>query len=151
MENASKALLMAGGILLGILILSLMVTLFVGAGNLSKSYEEGKKADAIQKFNSNFTKYLGKDITTHEAVTISNFAKIENNKIKEVTVNNSKNETNIVDDLDEANEEYKDEYIGESKKVETVYKLKIENYDNDGYISEVSITDRRIVATDITM
>ena len=56
MENASKALLMAGGILIGILLLALMVTLFAGAGSLSKSYDEAKQSEAIQNFNSNFTK-----------------------------------------------------------------------------------------------
>ena len=59
MENASKALLMAGGILIGVLILALMVTLFLSSRELSTSYEQAKQSEAIQQFNVNFTKYLG--------------------------------------------------------------------------------------------
>ena len=86
MENAAKALMMAGGILIGVLILALMVTLFVGSRNLSKTYDETKKQEAIQQFNSNFTKYLGQELTIHQVMTITNFAKIENNKIRNVKV-----------------------------------------------------------------
>ena len=85
MENASKALLMAGGILIGILILSLMTTLFVSSKQLSTSYDNTKNEEAIQRFNVNFTKYLGHDLTIHQVVTMKNFASIENNKICNVT------------------------------------------------------------------
>ena len=84
MENASKALLMAAGVLIGVLILSLIVTLFASAGSLSNEYEKTKKAEAIQQFNVNFTKYLGQELTIHQVVTICNFAK--NNKVQEVTI-----------------------------------------------------------------
>ena len=84
MENASKALLMAAGVLIGILILALMVTLFLSAREVSSRHDQVKKTEEIEQFNANFTKYVGKDITMHQVITIHNFAKIENNKIKSV-------------------------------------------------------------------
>lgn len=57
MENASKALLIAGAILLAILIISLGIGIFIQAqdtiGNSGMSKAE------IQSFNSQFTKYEG--------------------------------------------------------------------------------------------
>lgn len=74
MENASKALLMAAGVLLGILLLALMVTLFASSSSLTKSYDQAKQAEAVQQYNAAFTKYLGKDLTIHEVKTILNYA-----------------------------------------------------------------------------
>ena len=90
MENASKALLMAGGILIGILILSLMVTLFISSKQVTTRYANTKNEEAIQQFNANFIKYVGQELTIHQVVTICNFAKVENNKIHQVTVQNEK-------------------------------------------------------------
>lgn len=134
MENASKALLMAGGILLGILILALMVTLFVGAGNLSKSYEVGKQADAIQNFNANFTKYLGKELTIHDVVTISNFALKNNVTVSGITVNG--------ENIDEENygEAIKadiSKYLPDNEDSINKYKLVITEYYDDGYIKSI--------------
>ena len=74
MENASKALLMAAGILVGILILALMVTLFISSKQLSTTYDETRQSVAIQQFNVNFTEYIGQDLTIHQVITIYNFA-----------------------------------------------------------------------------
>ena len=40
MENASKALLMAGGVLIAILVLSLATRLFKSAYSVSKTYDD---------------------------------------------------------------------------------------------------------------
>ena len=76
MENASKALLIAGGILVGILILSIGVYLFNNYRDVGITYEQSLSATEIEKFNSNFTKFEGRDdITIHEILTLANFAK----------------------------------------------------------------------------
>ena len=75
MENATKALLIAGGILIAIIIIWVMVTLFQNTGRTSESYNKRLSAEEIEIFNSNFTKYLGQDLTIHQVVTICNFAK----------------------------------------------------------------------------
>lgn len=130
MENASKALLMAGGILIGVLILALMVTLFVSSRDLSNSYDKTKQEEAIQQFNVNFTKYLGQDLTIHQVVTICNFAKKENNKIQEVTVTTGGYTTdNIKTDVDSYSPS------GDSIKR---YELKINSYSDEGYVNSIS-------------
>ena len=127
MENASKALLMAGGILIGILILALMVTLFASARNLSKEYETTKKSEAIQQFNVNFTKYLGQDLTIHQVVTICNFARLNN------VIITSGGKTN--EDIKDIVEEYSNDEESVPK-----YKLIInsESYSDEGYINSIS-------------
>ena len=131
MENASKALLMAAGILIGILILALMVTLFVGSSNLANSYDKTKKAEAIQQFNVNFTKYLGEDrLTIHEVVTICNFADKDNNKIHEVTITGK---IYTEDDIKTAVNSYSTEENSIKK-----YTLKINSYSEEGYVNSIS-------------
>lgn len=76
MENASKALLIAGGILISILVLSIGVYLFANFVNMSSSYEQTRQTTAIQQFNSRFTIFEGrKDITIHEIISVVNYAK----------------------------------------------------------------------------
>lgn len=130
MENASKALLMASGILIGILILALIVTLFLSARDLSSSYEETKKSEAVQQFNVNFTKYLGQDLTIHEVVTICNFAKKDNNKILEVTVTGEGyTQEDIKKDVDL--------YSPEEDSIKK-YKIIINSYSAEGYVNSIS-------------
>jgi len=76
MENASKALLIAGGILVAMLILSIGIYLFASYRDIGVTYEQSLSAVEIDKFNSNFTKFEGRDdITIQEIVTVANFAK----------------------------------------------------------------------------
>ena len=83
MENASKALLMAAGVLIGIMVLSLAVYLFVTFGSTSAQMHQQKEQDQLNQFNSQFTSYEGKeDITIYDIVTVANLA-TENNKYYE--------------------------------------------------------------------
>lgn len=124
MENASKALIMAGGILIGMLLLTFLVIMFTSAGNVSQSYDDTKREEAIQQFNANFTKYLGKELTIHEVVTICNFAQKNG-----VTVTSSKDIKDIRNDVDEYNSSSKDSI--------KIYKLTIVSYSDDGYINSI--------------
>ena len=83
MENASKALLMAGGVLLGILILSLAVYLFSNFWGASSRIHDNIEENQTAQFNSQFTKYVGNEnVTIHDVVTMANLA-TENNKYYE--------------------------------------------------------------------
>ncbi len=71
MENASKALLMAAGVLIGIMVLSLAVYLFVTFGSTSAQMHQQKEQDQLNQFNSQFTSYEGKeDITIYDIVLL---------------------------------------------------------------------------------
>lgn len=75
MENASKALLMAAGVLIGILILSLAVYLFISFGTTSAELHKQNEEQQVAQFNSQFTSYVGKEgITIYDVVTIANLA-----------------------------------------------------------------------------
>ena len=79
MENASKALLMAAGVLIGILILSLGVYLFATFGSASAELHKENEQNQINQFNSQFTLYVGKEgVTIYDVVTVANLA-TENN------------------------------------------------------------------------
>lgn len=132
MENASKALLMAGGILIGVLILSLMTTLFVSSKQLSTSYDNTKNAEAIQRFNVNFTKYLGQDLTIHEVVTICNFADIDSNKVIQVNVVGEYSSQDIQDIVEV--------YTKEENSIQK-FELTINNYSPEGYINAISFRE----------
>ena len=83
MENASKALLMAAGVLIGILILSLAVYLFVSFGSTSAELHNQNEAQQIAQFNSQFTSYEGKEgLTIYDVITVANLA-TESNKYYE--------------------------------------------------------------------
>ncbi len=75
MENASKALLMAGGVLLGIMVLSLGVLLFASFGGTSSQIHDNIEENQTTQFNSQFTSYMGKDnVTIHDVVSMAKLA-----------------------------------------------------------------------------
>ena len=57
MENATKALLMAAGVLIGIVILSLGVYLYGTIGNYVQMSQEEMNNQALIKFNTQFYNY----------------------------------------------------------------------------------------------
>lgn len=57
MENASKALFIAGTLLILILVISALMNLFSGAGNLNRTVQSKLSADEINAFNDQFRKY----------------------------------------------------------------------------------------------
>lgn len=85
MENASKALLMAAGVLVGVLIISVGVALFNSFAGSSKNIITKLEEKDISEFNNNFLKYYGENIevTAHDVITIANTAK-QSNKEQEL-------------------------------------------------------------------
>lgn len=75
MENASKALLMAGAVLLGIMVLSLGVLLFSSFGGTSSRIHDNIEENQATQFNSQFTKYVGKEnVTIYDVVSMARLA-----------------------------------------------------------------------------
>ena len=95
MENASKALIMAAEVLIGVIIISIGVALFTMFQNFSKENVEKMNESQITEFNNNFLKYYGNvrtydevedelyegpiRVSAHDIISLVNFA-IENNK-----------------------------------------------------------------------
>lgn len=79
MENASKALIIAGSILIGLLILSVLVYLFVSFGSSSKQIHAEIDMNRLNEFNNQFLTYEMKDDNTiYDIISVTNLA-IENN------------------------------------------------------------------------
>lgn len=82
MENATKALVIAGTVLVAILIISIGVYLYSLYSNQAKGYSEIISTTELEKFNSKFSVYIGRDnIKAQEIVSIVNLAKEYNNRV----------------------------------------------------------------------
>lgn len=62
MENASKALLIAGAVLIAILVVSLIIYLAISGGNFLISNTNNESSE-IKMFNSKFIKYEGSNVS----------------------------------------------------------------------------------------
>lgn len=117
MENATKALLIAGGVLIAILILSAGIYLYVLFSNQSEEYSQVISAVEIQKFNSKFDVYLGREnITAQEIVSVVNLAREYNNQIT-IIINNTPFQFNSVNT--------QENFIKECLKQEKTFKCKL--------------------------
>ena len=78
MENAVKALLMAAGVLIGVLVLSLGVTLYSALSSYTEQMHEDIAQNEQDRFNAQFTGYIRNDLTIQDIITVANIA-YENN------------------------------------------------------------------------
>lgn len=85
MENATKALGIAAGVLIGVMILSIGVILFADLQGYVDNSHEQIEFNELNKFNTQFTKYVNYigdkkqfNLTIHDIVTVANLA-YENN------------------------------------------------------------------------
>lgn len=79
MENATKALIIAAGVLMGVLILSVAAYMFISFGSTSAEVNKKLEQDRTNQFNTQFTSYEGKeDITIYNVITIVNLANNNN-------------------------------------------------------------------------
>lgn len=150
MENASKALLMAASVLIGILIISLAIYLFVSFGSTSAEVHKQNEVQQIAQFNSRFTSYEQKTCTIYDVVTLANLA-TENNIYYELTnrQRNNKNVNYITVNLDnrpiegnsDKNEEY-NKYLETEleEKEEKTYKCKTEISEITQRVYQVNFT-----------
>lgn len=80
MENASKALIMAGGILISIMVASFMIFALRKAGRMSAEYDSQLSDIELADFNSQFEAYAKDDNTFFDIITVSNLAYDVNKK-----------------------------------------------------------------------
>ena len=89
MENASKALLMAGGVLISLLVIGALVLLF---SNL-QDYQTKTNASAVQaeiaNFNNQFEPYNKKDLTLMELKSVYNKIISNNEKYPEYAIDSN--------------------------------------------------------------
>ena len=89
MENASKALMIAAEVLLGIMVLGLLIVVATMFANFSRNMNKKIAADEVLIYNNHYTQFSGRvDITAQEIATTINFAK-KNNDNYELSRTNS--------------------------------------------------------------
>lgn len=74
MENASKALLMAAGVILGVMLLSSMIYMFRQGAKVTKSYDERQISRQLELYNSNFEYYNKSNNTIMDIISLANLA-----------------------------------------------------------------------------
>ena len=80
MENASKALLIAGGMLLLILVASFATLLFRRMGSQTSEFYKDMSDTEIYEFNQQFFNYENKELRIQDVVSIINLAKDANDR-----------------------------------------------------------------------
>ncbi len=155
MENASRALIMAASVLLGIMIISVGVALFQSFGGFSRNIANEIERNKISEFNSQFLKYYNENIelTAHDVVTLANLAhktnieqEVNENNISyiKIKLTNSKQslEKLTEEQLNKLLQEQSDELVKINDEIVSRYYYKISqiNYDeNSKKVNEVYI------------
>lgn len=76
MENASKALLMAAAVLVGVMMLSLGAYLFSIFGGFGSEISNRLEQKQIDEFNSQFYKYENsEEVRIHDIISVANLAR----------------------------------------------------------------------------
>ena len=79
MENATKALLIAGGVLIAIIIISMFVMMYGRMANIEKEQQEKIELEQLTAFNAEFEAFNRKVMYGTDVITLINKV-TENNK-----------------------------------------------------------------------
>ena len=136
MENAAKALLIAGGVLIAILLLTLFSYLYTRMGeSTSRIYEQMAETE-INEFNQQFWNYNGlKDLSIQDVASVINLAK--NSQKNGITVGVYLNSNSLpIDTLnienlikDNLEKKYKCEEVSVNTSTKYVNKIKFSEQD----------------------
>lgn len=81
MENASKALMVTAGVLMGVMILSLMVYIITIFADFASGIEDDRERQQAEAFNAQFYRYQQlATISAHDIVSVINLARESNEK-----------------------------------------------------------------------
>lgn len=74
MENATKALLMAGSVLISIMLATFFIMMLRSGGRFGSEYDEQAAQNELVKFNSQFEVYAKNDNSFYDVLTVANMA-----------------------------------------------------------------------------
>lgn len=80
MENASKALMIAGGVLIAVLIIGLLVYMFASGGGLAKEKEQQELILQMKAFNEQYEAYNRSLLRGTDVISVMNKAISNNTK-----------------------------------------------------------------------
>ena len=144
MENASKALIMAGAILLAMLLIALGIRVFNGARNSAD--ETVLDSAEITMFNQKFERFAGKSISGSNVKSLCSFAisnastnKEEPRKLPEVILYKSLYEVSVSADPD--NTDYVNKLGTMRTKIKSAksYEVNLQYNNSSGLIDSIKI------------
>lgn len=134
MENASKALMIAGGVLIALIIITMFLLMFNGISNIEKEQAEQTKTAQLSAFNAEYEAYNKRIMYGVDVITLIN--KIAENNKKHfgsedyqitITVNN-------IEMTDSST-------IAGSEQEKYLYKCNKISYNQAGRVSRIEIVD----------
>lgn len=128
MENASKALLMAAEILVGILLLSLAASLFYIFSNYQSEIQSNKNDKELYEFNTEFQVYENVTLTPQDVLSIYNLVNNYNEKFQYTQIN-------LTVDGGVSNIKNSNVFLNSEIK----YKMNPIQYDDTGKVSKITI------------
>lgn len=142
MENASKALLIAGAVLICIVLISVGMVIVNSSSEVTDQVSDITSTQAVQTFNNQFSSYAGSQkgssvkklletIATSNSVTSKTSSRPINVSINDTTANYNLASTNVSDNITAAMAK-----IVNSGR----YTVSIDGQDSDGFIDKISIT-----------
>lgn len=84
MENSSLAMKVAGGVLISMLVISLVVVMWNRFSKVQKVKERANEVEVVEKFNKEFESYNKNIIRGYELISLANLANNTNSEYKEV-------------------------------------------------------------------
>ena len=82
MENASKALLIAGGVLIAIMIISLLLAMYGRVANMKQEQQEQIEREQLIAFNAEYEAFNKKVMYGTDVITLLNKVQHNNEKYK---------------------------------------------------------------------
>lgn len=145
MENASKALIMAAEVLIGVLIISAAVFIFNNMSTFSITINENLEANNVYEFNNKFEEYTDKEtITPQDVISLMNLARDYNYKYNENRIIiNLKNTTRYnslykfetsTENLKESKNKFIEEYFNKAE-----FECDNVSYDKSGRVSKIEL------------
>ncbi len=133
MENATRALVMAGGILIALLILGALLLMFNNLSSYQNANDSSEKTSQIAEFNNQFEPYNKKNLTLMELKSIYNKIESNNSKNPEYFIDN--NISSVYESIDEDFTK-----ISEDDKQTKKFKCTSVRYDKEGRINEMNFS-----------
>lgn len=99
MENASKALLMAGSILIAILVIGVVIYMFNSSSQLFKSSDDIERIEQIEAFNREYEAYNRKLMRGTDIISIINKVNSNNEKHEDIPEYQMSIEFTLIEEL----------------------------------------------------
>lgn len=130
MENATKALLIAGSVLVVILLIAMGLRIFNSTNGTTKSAEETMDATEIATFNSQFLSYNRNNVRKSDALTLFN---------KIISSNSVNTKHQISYSIQNANSGTVTDFITELNGHD-MYSISVSDTDNNGFVDKIVFT-----------